>query len=133
MALGGEGDVHLTWENEAIREVAESRGELRIVYPPVSILAEPSVAVVDANVAKHKTTAAAAAYLSYLYTDEAQEVFAKDGYRPIKDDILRKHQDILPAIQLFSITLIAKDWEDAQARFFGDNGIFELIHPSKSS
>jgi sulfate/thiosulfate transport system substrate-binding protein len=132
-ALGGEGDVHLTWENEAIREVAESRGELQLVYPPVSIFAEPSVAVVDASVAKHKTEAVASAYLNYLYTDEAQEVFAKNGYRPINDDILKKHQDLLPSIRLFPVTLLAKDWEDAQAKFFGDNGIFELIHPSKSS
>jgi sulfate transport system substrate-binding protein len=132
-ALGGEGDVHLTWENEAIREVAESKGELQIVYPPVSILAEPSVAVVDANVAKHKTEAAASAYLNYLYTDEAQEIFAKDGYRPIKDAILKKHQDLLPDIKLFPVTLIAKDWADAQTKFFGDNGIFEVIHPSKGN
>jgi len=132
-ALGGEGDVHLTWENEAIREVAESKGELQIVYPPVSILAEPSVAVVEPNAAKHQTEAAATAYLNYLYTDEAQEILAKDGYRPIKDEILKKHQDLLPNIKLFPVTLIAKDWEDAQAKFFGDNGIFEVIHPSKSN
>jgi sulfate/thiosulfate-binding protein len=132
-ALGGEGDVHLTWENEAIREVAESSGELQIVYPPVSILAEPSVAVVDTNIAKHKTEAVASAYLNYLYTDEAQEVFAKNGYRPINDDILQKHQDLLPSIRLFPVTLLAKSWEHAQAKFFGDNGIFELIHPSKSN
>ncbi|MGB6324855.1 MAG: sulfate ABC transporter substrate-binding protein [Methylocella sp.] len=131
--LGGEGDVHLTWENEAIREVAESKGELQIVYPPVSIRAEPTVAVVDANVAKHKTEATAAAYLTYLFSDEAQEIFAKDGYRPINDNILKEHQDTLPDIALFPVTLIAKDWDDAQARFFGDNGIFTVIQLSKNN
>jgi sulfate transport system substrate-binding protein len=131
--LGREGDVQLTWENEAIREVAESNGELEIVYPPVSIRAEPTVAVVDTNATKHNTVAAATAYLNYLYTDEAQEVLAKDGYRPINDAILKKHQDLLPNIKLFPVTLVAKDWDDAQAKFFGDNGIFELIHPSKTN
>ena len=130
--LAKEGDVHLTWENEAIREVAESKGDLEIVYPPVSIRAEPSVAVVSANAAKHKSQAAATAYLTYLYSDDAQEVLAKDGYRPINDDILKKHQDLFPTINLFPITTIAKDWDDAQDKFFGDNGIFNVIHPSNN-
>ena len=130
--LAKEGDVHLTWENEAIREVAESKGDLEIVYPPVSIRAEPSVAVVTANAAKHQTEAAATAYLNYLYSDEAQEILAKDGYRPSNDDILQKHQDLLPKIDLFPVTAIAKDWDDAQAKFFGDNGIFNVVHPSNN-
>jgi sulfate transport system substrate-binding protein len=127
--LAKEGDVHLTWENEAIREVAESKGDLEIVYPPVSIRAEPSVAVVSANAARHKSEAAATAYLAYLYTDDAQEVLAKDGYRPINDDVLKKHQDLFSRIDLFPVTTIAKDWDDAQDKFFGDNGIFNVIHP----
>jgi sulfate/thiosulfate transport system substrate-binding protein len=131
--FGKEGDVHLTWENEAIREVAESNGELEIVYPPVSIRAEPSVAVVDANVAKHGTADAATAYLTYLYSDDAQELLAKDGYRPSNDDILKKHQAQLPNIDLFPVTVVAKDWNDAQEKFFGDNGIFDVIHPSKTN
>ena len=129
-ALAKEGDVHLTWENEALREVAESKGELEVVYPPVSILAEPSVTWVDVNVDHHKTESVAKAYLSYLFTDTAQEIFAKDGYRSINEAILKKYQDRLPKIDLFPITLVAKDWGDAQARFFGDNGIFEIIHSS---
>jgi sulfate/thiosulfate transport system substrate-binding protein len=68
-ALAKEGDVHLTWENEALREVAESKGDLEIIYPAVSILAEPSVAWVDANVETHKSGSAATAYLKYLFTD----------------------------------------------------------------
>jgi sulfate/thiosulfate-binding protein len=127
-ALAKEGDVHLTWENEALREVGESKGELEVVYPPVSILAEPSVTWVDANVEKHKSVAASKAYLAYLFTDAAQEIFAKDGYRPINEAILKKHQDRLPKIDLFPVTLVAKDWADAQTKFFGENGIFETIH-----
>ena len=131
-ALAKEGDVHLTWENEAIREAQGSGGELEVVYPPVSIRAEPSVAWVDANVAKHETVAAARAYLEYLFTDEAQELLAKDGYRPSNETILNRHHDRLPDLQLFPITLIAKDWDDAQTKFFGDNGIFSLIRPAKA-
>ena len=130
-ALAKEGDIHLTWENEAIREAQGSDGELEVVYPPMSIRAEPSVAWVDANVAKHGSAAAAKAYLEYLFTDEAQELFAKDGYRPSNEAILRQHRDRLPDVQLFPVTLIAKDWDDAQTKFFGDNGIFSLIRPAK--
>jgi sulfate/thiosulfate transport system substrate-binding protein len=131
-ALAKEGDVHLTWENEALREVAESKGELQIVYPSVSILAEPSVTWVDINVAKHKSELPAKAYLTYLFTDPAQEIFAKAGYRPINQAILKKHHDLLPDIELFPITLVAKDWSEAQDKFFGENGIFDLIHPAQN-
>ncbi len=131
-ALAREGDVHLTWENEALREARESGGELEVVYPPVSIRAEPSVAWVDANVAAHGSEAIAKAYLEYLFTDEAQEILAKDGYRPNNDLILRKHRQQLPDMTLFPITLVARDWQDAQTKFFSDNGTFNLIHPAKA-
>jgi sulfate/thiosulfate transport system substrate-binding protein len=126
-ALAKEGDVHLTWENEALREVWESIGELEVVYPPVSILAEPSVTWVDVNVEKHKSAAASEAYLAYLFSDAAQEIFANAGYRPINEAILKKYHDRLPKIDLFPVTLVAKDWADAQTKFFGENGIFETI------
>jgi sulfate transport system substrate-binding protein len=132
-SLEGVGDVHLTWENEAIREVNASKGELEIVYPPVSIRAEPSVAVVDANVALHKSAPAAKTYLDFLFTDTAQEILAKNGYRSFNPEILKKHKDILPEISLFPVTLIAKDWGDAQTKFFGDNGVFDTLRKSGSS
>ena len=131
-ALAKEGDVHLTWENEALREAQQSGGELEVIYPPVSIRAEPSVAWVDANVARHGSVAAAKAYLEYLFTDEAQELLAKDGYRPINEAVLSRHRDRLPDTQLFPVTLIAKDWDDAQTKFFGDDGVFSLIRPAKA-
>ena len=105
---------------------------METVYPPVSIRAEPSVAWVDANVAKHRSLAAATAYLEFLFTAEAQEILARDGYRPSNEAILRAHHDHLPDIALFPITLVARDWDDAQTKFFGDNGIFNLIHPGKA-
>jgi sulfate/thiosulfate-binding protein len=125
------GDVHLTWENEALLENEEYKGELEIVYPPVSIRAEPSVAWVDANVARRKTESYAKAYLEFLYTDQAQETIARHGYRPANPEILEKYPDRLPQIDLFPVTIVAKDWEDAQQKFFADNGIFDVIHPSK--
>lgn len=131
-ALAKEGDVHLTWENEALREVADSKGELEVVYPSVSILAEPSVAWVDINVQKHATVSAAKAYLAYLFTDAAQETFAKRGYRPTNQAILKRHRDRLQEIELFPVTLVAKDWSEAQEKFFGDNGIFEIIHTTQT-
>jgi sulfate transport system substrate-binding protein len=126
--LAKEGDVQLTWENEAIREGRESPGELDIVYPPVSIRAEPSVAMVTPNIEKHGTEAPAKAYLDFLFSDDAEEVIAADGYRPENDDILRRHQDSFPQIALFPVTTIARDWDNAQEKFFGDSGIFSAIH-----
>lgn len=127
------GDVHLTWENEALREVAADKDELELVYPPTSIRAEPAVAWVDANVAHRKTAAYAKAYLEFLFTDAAQETIAKFGYRPIKPEILAKHADRLPPIHLFPITAIAKDWDDAQQKFFADNGIIDSVWTPKTN
>jgi sulfate/thiosulfate-binding protein len=124
----GVGDVHLAWESEALLEVAESAGDLAIVYPPRSIRAEPSVALVDANVARRGTRAEAQAYLEYLFTPEAQETIARQGYRPFRDDVLARHGDTLPAIELFPVTAVAKDWDDAVSRFFSDGGVFDGLN-----
>jgi sulfate/thiosulfate-binding protein len=125
------GDVHVAWENEALREVAESKGELQLVYPPVSILAEPSVAWVDANVAKHGSAALAKSYLEYLFTDEAQETIAQDGYRPFNTAVLARHADTLPALKLFAVNAVARDWDDAQNKFFADNGVVDTVYRPK--
>jgi len=130
-AVEKQGDVNVTWENEALREVAESKGELELVYPKVSILAEPVVAWVDTNVAKHGTEEAARAYLGFLFTDGAQELIAETGYRPFKAEVLKRHRDIFPEIQLFPVTAIARDWEDAQQRFFAENGIIDTVYRPK--
>jgi len=126
------GDVHLTWENEALLETEEYRGDVEIVYPSVSIRAEPSVAWVDANVARRKTEAYAKAYLEFLFTDQAQETIAQHGYRPINHEILKKHAKRLPEIDLFPVTVLAKDWDDAQQRFFADAGFFDAIRPGQA-
>lgn len=125
------GDVHLAWENEAIREVGESKGELQVVYPPISILAEPSVAWVDANTQDPAERALAKAYLTYLFSDAGQELMAKNGYRPYKADIFARHTAQFPNIKLFEITAIAQGWSDAQNKFFSDNGIVNAFYTPK--
>lgn len=130
-AMEGVGDVHLAWESEAIREVAQSKGDLELVYPSVSIRAEPSVAWVDANVAKHGSETTAQAFLKFLFTDPAQEILAGQGFRPINGEILKKHANRLPGISLFPVTLIARDWNDADAKFFGKDGILGFFQPTK--
>jgi len=130
-AVERKGDVHLAWENEALREVAESKGGLEIVYPPISILAEPTVAWVDSNVAKHGSAKLARAYLEFLFSDEAQEVIARDGYRPFNQEVLARHADSLPPIATFPVTAIARDWSDAQQTFFAENGIIDTVYTPK--
>src|SRR4029453_3273794 len=97
------GDVHLAWENEAHLEVKEAKGELDLVYPPISIRAEPHVAVVDANVDRKKTRGPAEAYLKYLYSDAGQEIIAKHHYRPGNEAVLKRHAADFPALKLFTI------------------------------
>lgn len=125
------GDVHLTWENEALLEAENSSGELQIVYPPVSIRAEPSVAWVDANVSGTRREAFAKAYLQFLFSDQAQETIARNGYRPMNAEILHRHADRLPPINLFPITLLGKNWDEIYQKFFDENAIFDTIFPRK--
>jgi sulfate/thiosulfate-binding protein len=130
-ALEKQGDVHVVWENEALREVAESKGDLELVYPPRSILAEPYVAWVDANVKKHHTENVSRAYLEYLFGAEAQELIAQAGYRPSDPKVQAKHADRFGQVSLFKVTAVAKDWEDAQQRFFGENGLIDSFYAPK--
>jgi sulfate transport system substrate-binding protein len=121
------GDVHITWENEARREVSESKGKLDIVYPLVSILAEPYVAWVDANVRRRGTEEPAKAYLDFLFSDAAQETIARFGYRPYNPESARKVGAEFAKLDLVPITAIARDWKDANERFYGENGIISAI------
>lgn len=123
------GDVHIAWENEAHLEVDESKGQLEIVYPPISILAEPFVTVVDETVDRangHRVVVEA--YLQYLYTDEGQTIIAKHYYRPSNPAVLAAHKTSFPDIELFPITKIAAGWEEAQKRFTGDGGLFDTFY-----
>jgi sulfate/thiosulfate-binding protein len=124
----GIGDVHLSWENEARLEVEEAKGELEVVYPPISIRAEPHVAVVDASVDRKKTRAAAEAYLRYLYTDAGQEIIAGHFYRPSSEAVLKRHAATFPSLRLFSIKEIALDFPDAHKQFIAEGGVFDRIY-----
>ncbi len=130
-ALEGKGDVHVAWENEALREVSASKAALEIVYPPLTILAEPSVAWVDATVAKRGSEGLARAYLEFLFSEEAQEIIARNGYRPIDEGAARRHAKRLPPIELFPVERIARDWPDAQRKFFGEGGVIDAVYTPK--
>jgi sulfate transport system substrate-binding protein len=127
-AQKGIGDVHLTWENEAWLEVQESGGTLEIVYPKRSILAEPHVALVDANVDRKGSRTVAEAYLKFLYTDEGQQTIAAHFFRPIRAEIRAQHADRFPEIELFPVTVLAPSWDAAQGKFFAEGGVFDVIY-----
>jgi len=131
-AQKGIGDVHLTWENEAQLEVQEAKGALEIVYPKLSIQAEPPLTVVSANVKRKKTTEVADAYLKFLYTDAGQKIIAKHFYRPTTEKATAETAKQFPQLKLFTIEEIAKNWQDAQERFFAEGAIFDRIYqPAK--
>lgn len=124
----GIGDVQLTWENEAHLQLKELPGRFEVVYPSISFLAEPQLAVVDVNAKRHGTSDVAKAYLAYLYTPEAQEIAARNFYRPTDPAVAIKYKDRFPEIRLFKIEAVAKDWDDACERFFGTGGVFDSIY-----
>ena len=132
-AQRGIGDVLLDWENEAHLALKEPGGDqFEIVYPSVSILAEPPVALVDVNADKHGTRLVAQAYLSFLYTQEAQEIEAKNFYRPRDAQILAAHAADFPNLRLYTLKSVFGDWRKAQATHFADGGIFDQIYrPAK--
>ncbi len=127
------GDVYLAWENEALLATREYAAQkLQLVYPSISILAQPSVALVDRNVDSRgpEFRAAATEYLQHLYTAEIQELIARNGYRPIDKAVLARHRQQYPEIKLFTIKEVATNWPAAQRRFFSEDGIFDRIsHP----
>jgi sulfate/thiosulfate transport system substrate-binding protein len=124
----GIGDVLLDWENEAHLALKESPGQYEIIYPSRSVLAEPPVALVDRNVDKHKNRVAAEAFLKFLYTPQAQEIEAKDFYRPRNPEILAKYKSQFPSIPLATIDGDFGGWAKAQATHFADGGVFDQIY-----
>lgn len=124
----GQGDVLLAWENEALLAQRElGAGKFDIVYPSVSVLAEPPVAVVDGNAKKHGTQAVSEAYLKYLYTPQAQEIIAKNYYRPRNAQVAAKYAANFPKVQLFTIDRNFGGWARAQAAHFNDGGLFDQV------
>ncbi|MBS7811666.1 sulfate ABC transporter substrate-binding protein [Roseococcus pinisoli] len=123
-----QGDVLLAWENEAhlaFQEFGTDRFE--IVYPPLSILAEPSVAVVDRNVDRRGTRAAAEAYLQGLFAAEGQALVAKHFYRPRDEAVLAANATRFPAMELVTVDREFSGWAQAQRIHFSDGGTFDRI------
>ncbi|MGZ5780350.1 MAG: sulfate ABC transporter substrate-binding protein, partial [Burkholderiaceae bacterium] len=115
----GIGDVLITWENEAFLAIKEfGPDKVEIVAPALSILAEPPIAVVDKNVEKHGTRKIAEAYLQFLYTDEAQEIIAKNFYRPAIEREAKKYAAQFPKVKLFPLSEDAGNWTKAQKTHF---------------
>ncbi|HEY4073818.1 MAG TPA: sulfate ABC transporter substrate-binding protein [Herbaspirillum sp.] len=125
----GIGDVLLAWENEAYLSLKEfGPDKFDVVYPTISILAEPPVAVVDKVVDKRGTRKVAQAYLDYLYTPEGQEIAARNFYRPTDPKVAAKYAKNFPAIKLFTIDDTFGGWTKAQATHFADGGTFDQIY-----
>ena len=124
----GQGDVLIAWENEAFLSVRDNPDDYEIVTPGISILAQPSVAVVDENVKKHDNAEAAKAYLKYLYSDEAQELIAENYYRPVDQTILKKHADTFDLKVKLTTIKDFGGWDAVQKKHFADGGVFDEIY-----
>lgn len=124
----GIGDVLITWENEALLLAKNVKpGEVEIVNPSVSILAEPPVALVDRNVDKHGTRAVAQAYLEFLYTPEAQTLAAKHFFRPHDEAARAAAKELFPTLELVTIEAFG-GWANAQKTHFDDKGVFDQLY-----
>ncbi|MCL8559512.1 sulfate ABC transporter substrate-binding protein [Proteus mirabilis] len=124
----GIGDVLIAWENEALLAINElGTDKFEIVTPSVSILAEPTVSVVDKVVDKRGTQEVASAYLEYLYSPQGQEIAAKNYYRPRDKSIAEKYQKRFPTLQLFTVDELFGDWQSAQQTHFATGGVFDEI------
>lgn len=124
----GQGDVLIAWENEAYLSMVDYPDEYEIVTPSISILAQPSVAVVDEVVDERGTREIAEEYLAYLYSDEAQRIAGENYYRPVNEAILQEYADVFD----LSIRLVTIDdfggWDEVQETHFSDGGIFDRIY-----
>lgn len=124
----GIGDVLLTWENEAFLAKKElGSDKVEIIIPSLSILAEPPVTLVDKFAKKHGTEKVAQAYLEYLYSEEGQEIAAKNYYRPTLDSVAKKYASQFPKVNLVKIDDVFGGWQKAQRKHFNDGGVFDEI------
>ena len=130
-AQRNQGDVFISWENEAYLLEKEFGNKVDFVYPSLSILAEPAVTVVDKNADKKGTRKVAEAYLEYLYTEEAQDLIGKHFYRPISAKAQAKYAKQLPKLNLFKIEDALGGWEQASKVHFAGGGTFDQIYARK--
>ncbi len=130
-AQRNQGDVFISWENEAHLLEKEFGNKVDIVYPSISILAEPPVTVVDKNVERKGTRKVAEAYLNYLYTDEGQDIAGKNFYRPISAKAQAKYVKQLPKLNLFTLESAFGNWEKVGKEHFADGAYFDQIYLKK--
>ena len=130
-AQRNQGDVFISWENEAYLLEKEFGNKVDFVYPSLSILAEPAVTVVDKNVDKKGTRAVAEEYLKFLYTEEAQDIIGKHFYRPTSAKAQAKYAKQLPKLNLFKIEDAFGGWDNAAKVHFADGGTFDQIYLKK--
>ncbi len=126
-----QGDVLIAWENEAHLLGKEFGARFDIVYPSLSILAEPAVTMVDKNVDKHGTRAVAQTYLEYLYSDDGQDLAGKHFYRPISDKAAARYAGQFPKLKLFTIDQAFGGWAQASRAHFADGGQFDQIYTNR--
>lgn len=131
-AQRGMGDALISWENEALLVMDRfGRDRYEIVYPSLSILAEPPVCIVDKYVDAHGTRKEAEAYLRFLYTPEAQEIAARHYFRPRLKEVARQHERVFPPMKLFTIKEIFGSWKQAEKIHFEEGGLFDQISRSR--
>jgi sulfate transport system substrate-binding protein len=124
----GQGDVLLAWENEAYLATTQlGKGKFEIVYPSISVLAEPPVAVVDKVVDRKGTRAVAEAYLKFLYTPEAQKIVARNFYRPRDPTVAAAYKSQFKSLPLLTIDKNFGGWKRVQAAHFNDGGVFDQV------
>ena len=130
-AQRNQGDVFISWENEAYLLEKEFGSKVDFVYPSLSVLAQPPVTVVDRNVDKKGTRAVAEEYLKYLYTEDAQDIIGKHFYRPTSAKAQAKYAKQLPKLNLFTIDEAFGGWAKADKDHFADGGSFDQIYTRK--
>jgi sulfate/thiosulfate transport system substrate-binding protein len=125
----GLGDVLIAWESDALLSLKEfGPDKFEVIYPSISILAEPPVSIVDKVVDRRGTRAVATAYLQYLYSPEGQEIAAQNFYRPRLAEVAQKYSKQFPNIELFTVDDLFGGWTNAQKTYFDDGGVFDQIY-----
>jgi sulfate transport system substrate-binding protein len=130
-AQRNQGDVFISWENEAHLLEKEFGSRVDFVYPSLSILAEPPVTIVDRNVDRRGTRAVAQAYLEFLYTEEGQDLAGKHFYRPTSPKAQARYAKQFPKLDLFTIEQAFGGWAQATRQHFAEGGLFDQIYTSK--
>ena len=124
----GQGDVLIAWENEAFLSVKDDPDEFEIIAPSISVLAQPSVAVVDEVAENRGTEEVSREYLNYLYSDDAQRIAAENYYRPVNQEILEEYSDVFDLNMELKTIDDFGGWQEVQRKHFADGGVFDRIY-----